>query len=281
MEEYSMKSAFAVAAILVAVSSFPLKSQQPAAEPQQAPPAATQQQAAPPAPEASPAAPAATNLQEVNGKLESKLDSSTAKAGDSVIVKTETSVKTANGTLIPKGSRLVGHVLGVQAQSATSQNSQVAIQFDHAEVKGGQAVPIQTVIKSVGTPQTESAPNSEMPSAPQASAPGASAGPAQSSTPAGGSTARAQSNNPSPGPSSGMGSPQGSDSAIPAGTIVARSGNIAIRTTSIPGVLIANNDQGQDPRMARSSGILLGAKRNIQLDSGTMVELAVADAGTR
>ena len=78
-----------------------------------------------------------------------------------------------------------------------------------------------------------------------------------------------------------MGSPQGSDSAIPAGTIVARSGNIAIRTTSIPGVLIANNDQGQDPRMARSSGILLGAKRNIQLDSGTMVELAVADAGTR
>jgi hypothetical protein len=64
-----------------------------------------------------------------------------------------------------------------------------------------------------------------------------------------------------------------------AGTIVARTGNIAIRTTSIPGVLLASNEPGQqDPRMAQSSGILLGAKRDVQLNGGTKVVIGVAPA---
>lgn len=68
-------------------------------------------------------------------------------------------------------------------------------------------------------------------------------------------------------------------SGLTAGTVVARTGNIAIRTTSIPGVLLANNEPGQqDPRMAQSSGILLGAKRDIHLDGGTNVTIGVAAA---
>src|ERR1700728_4027260 len=64
------------------------------------------------------------------------------------------------------------------------------------------------------------------------------------------------------------------------GTVVARTGNIAIRTTSIPGVLLANNAPGlQDPRMAQASSILLGAKQDIQLSGGTQMVLGVAAAG--
>ena len=65
-----------------------------------------------------------------------------------------------------------------------------------------------------------------------------------------------------------------------AGTVVAKNGNIAIATTSIPGVLLANNAPGQqDPRMAKASSILLGAKRDIQLDGGTQMVVAVAASG--
>jgi hypothetical protein len=65
-----------------------------------------------------------------------------------------------------------------------------------------------------------------------------------------------------------------------AGTIVARAGNIAIRTTSVPGVLLANNAPGeQDPRMAQVSSILLGAKQDIQLDGGTKMVLGVSTGG--
>lgn len=65
-----------------------------------------------------------------------------------------------------------------------------------------------------------------------------------------------------------------------AGTVVATNGNIAIRTTAIPGVLLANNAPGQqDPRMAQASSILLGAKRDIQLDGGTQMVVGVSAAG--
>ena len=65
-----------------------------------------------------------------------------------------------------------------------------------------------------------------------------------------------------------------------AGTVVAKTGQIAISTTSIPGVLLANNAPGQqDPRMARASSILLGAKQDIQLDSGTQMVVGVSAAG--
>jgi hypothetical protein len=62
---------------------------------------------------------------------------------------------------------------------------------------------------------------------------------------------------------------------------VSRNGNIAIHTTSIPGVLLANNAPGQqDPRMAQASGILLGAKKDVQLDGGTEMVLGVAATGS-
>jgi len=61
---------------------------------------------------------------------------------------------------------------------------------------------------------------------------------------------------------------------------VAQNGGINIVTTAVPGVLLANNAPGQqDPRMARVSSILLGARRDIQLDSGTHMVVAIASAG--
>lgn len=63
------------------------------------------------------------------------------------------------------------------------------------------------------------------------------------------------------------------------GTIVAKTGNIAIQTTSVPYVLLANNAPGQqDPRMANASSILLGAKKDVQLEGGTKMVVGIAPA---
>jgi hypothetical protein len=73
--------------------------------------------------------------------------------------------------------------------------------------------------------------------------------------------------------------PAANDAPAP-GTVVAQNGNIAIQTTAIPGILLANNAPGQqDPRMATASSILLGAKKDIQLDGGTPIVVGVAAAG--
>ena len=295
MEDLPVKMLLVVAVMLVTLSSFPLISQQ--TSPQQASPSQQEgnpgagQSVNPPTGSASSPDASATEMSPVNAELVGKLDSTTAKTGDSIVVKTESSVKTVDGTMIPKGTKLVGHVIGVMPQGAGSQNSQVSIQFDHAEVTGGQSVPIQTVIRSIGPAESGTADSGQgtsmsdatpsAPSAPAASAPGGSAagGGAAGNGPRTGPTGNEpQSANPAgsaPSANPGASGDNGSNAPAP-GTIVARSGNIAIRTTSIPGVLIANNDKGQDPRMAKSSGILLGAQRNIDLDSGTMMELAVS-----
>jgi hypothetical protein len=87
-------------------------------------------------------------MSPVKGELVSKLDSKTAKTGDSVVVQTKASVKTADGTEIPKGSKLVGHVIGAQPSGA-GENSQVALQFDHFELKGGQNMPVHSQIQAI------------------------------------------------------------------------------------------------------------------------------------
>jgi hypothetical protein len=70
---------------------------------------------------------------------------------------------------------------------------------------------------------------------------------------------------------------QTTNSAMPApGTIVARQGNVAIRITSIPGVLLANDINGLP--FSNASGLLVGARRDIHLDEGTRMVVAVITA---
>ncbi|MCU1321847.1 MAG: hypothetical protein JWM43_1496 [Acidobacteriaceae bacterium] len=217
---------------------------------------------------ASPAAPA-VELSPVSGELIGKLDSKTAKTGDNVEIRTKTSVKTASGTEIPKGSKLVGHVLAAKPSEA-GENSQVALEFDHIELKGGQNLPVHSQIQSIA-PAGGSASAS-------ASAPAGGGG--MSQAPAGGSsTANASGAEGRSAASADPGAAPAANSAPPAGTIVAKTGNIAIATTSIPSVLLANNAAGQqDPRMAQASSILLGAKKDIQLEGGTQMVVGVAAA---
>ena len=145
---------------LVGVS---IAAQQPASSPSPSAPQSTPSQPNPgaqptapaqplkdPTPAAAPVpstagAPEASNeqLRPVTGELEKKIDTKNAKAGDPVIVKTTEPATTADGIVIPKGSRIVGHVTNVQAHSKTTPNARLTIQFDQAEIKGGQTLPIR------------------------------------------------------------------------------------------------------------------------------------------
>ena len=254
--------------------------------PQATPPA---QQATPPDATATPdssAVPAApiAELRPVNGELVSKLDTKTAKTGDDIVVQTKASVKTADGTEIPKGTKLVGHVVAVQS-SASGQNSQVALILDHAQLDGGQNLPIQSQIQSIGATGAGSDASSNRGSGSMSGPPtsGSASGTA-GATPGGAGGAGGAANAPgyTPGYSPNA---AGSGSAPAAGTVVARNGKIAIQTTNIPDVLLANNAPGQqDPRMEQASSILLGAKKDVQLEGGTPMVIALAVApgsGTR
>jgi hypothetical protein len=231
-------------------------------------------------------------LRPVTGELVKKIDSKNAKAGDEVVVKTTENATFADGIAIPKGSRIMGHVTDVQAHDKTNENSKLTIQFDQAELKGGQTMPIKSVLQSLapaaGSDAAQSsgfggspAPSSSNSYPGGGGAPGGSTGSGSTGSmgndrsapmaPPAGSTA------PSAGSTSGTTPAPNAPPA--AGTVVAHQGNVDIRTTEIPGVLIAAQSNGQP--FSNAAGALLGARQNIQLDGGTKVTVAIADANNK
>lgn len=236
-------------------------------------------------------APEAENeqLRPVTGELEKKLDTKNAKAGDPVVVKTTEKATIADGIEIPKGSKIMGHVTDVQAHSSSNENARVTLQFDQAQLKGGQTLPIRTVLESVAPAQMNVQPTDTLNSTSPMGTPGPSTGTSGSMAgrPAGSSTSSPSMGSSASAPSMAGGAPtmssgtqdQGANAASKAGTVVARQGNVDIKTTSVPGVLLATNANGQP--FSNAAGALLGAKQNVHLDGGTEIVLAVMDAGPK
>lgn len=271
-----------------AIASMPLLAQQPSPSPQ--PPSSSPQVAPPqqtsPEPGASQTSPgqatqvpstanspevAMPQLRPVTGELQSKLDTKEAKAGDAVVVKTTSPATMAEGVEIPKGSKLMGHIIDVAPQGQGSENSRVTIQFDQAQLQSGKNMPIRSVIQSVAPPGATSGPDAA--GGPPATAPsnGATAG---GNSPSSGSSA---STAPGANPSSPASDASQAGGAAPApGTVVATRGNLAIKTTSIPGVLLIGDVNGRP--FSNAAGALLGAKQDVHLDNGTVMVVAIMAA---
>lgn len=114
----------------------------------------------------------------VNAELTKKIDSKDAKVGDQVLAKTTTEAKFADGTKIPKGSKLVGHVTAVEARSKENRDGHVAFCFDHALLRDGRELPLNAMVRAIAAPAAMApAPNDQdMMMAGGAGVPGANAG---------------------------------------------------------------------------------------------------------
>jgi len=83
----------------------------------------------------------AWEMSSISGELQGKLDSKTAKPGDRVVLKTIDKVQTSDGTMIPRGSLLVGHVTQVQAYSKENGAATMGIAFDQVEMRKARTAP--------------------------------------------------------------------------------------------------------------------------------------------
>ena len=218
-------------------------------------------------------------LRPIEGELEQKIDSKTAKVGDAVTLRTTDIARTSDGEVIPKGSRLVGRVVEVASAEKDSDNAKITIQFEKAELKDSKTLIIKSVVQSVAPASADGAAVGRSSSGAGASA-AAGAPRGDSESPMGGSAVVNE------GPQDTAASrvtpariASASNTAPRVGTVVAQQGNVAIKTTAIPGVLIATDANGQP--FSNASGVLLGSRQNVHLDSGTLMVLAVADQGTQ
>ena len=90
----------------------------------------------------------------INAALSSPVDSKKAKEGDEVNAKTTEAVKSQGKTVLPKGTKLVGHVTRASARGKGDAESSLGIAFDKAILKGGEEVPLSGSIQALAAAQS-------------------------------------------------------------------------------------------------------------------------------
>jgi hypothetical protein len=99
--------------------------------------------------------PPALNLSPLAGgitirvSLEKSLDARKNHAGDEVLARTTENVNSKQQIVIPKGSKLVGHVTEVRAKAKDESQSVLGIRFDRAVLKDGREIPLEVSIQAL------------------------------------------------------------------------------------------------------------------------------------
>ncbi len=187
----------------------------------------------------------------VNAELTKGLDAKHAHVGDQIEVKTTSEAKLADGTTLPRGTKLMGNVLDVTAKSKEIKNSRIVIGLNHAVLKDGKQIAIQSAVTSMTAPPSSA--DAAMVTSP--SGPPAAAG---SSSAAGGAPSA---------PS--MGAPMASDTQAVARGQMLKSAGDQVPVGNKPRIMLSA------PNTPESSGILEAQGENVSLESGTKLTLNV------
>ncbi len=90
----------------------------------------------------------------MNAVLTKPVDCKKNKPGDTVTGKTTENTKSDGEVVIPKGSKLVGHVTEAKARGKGESESSLGIVFDKAILKDGQEVPLNASIQALAAAET-------------------------------------------------------------------------------------------------------------------------------
>ena len=200
-------------------------------------------------------APAASNApvstSHVQAQLLTGIKAAKAKANDVVRAQTMTPLALADGSVVPVGSTLSGHVVKAEPDSPDGHTSSIAITFESVELKKHQTVPLKLSIVSAMAGASAGAGNNTYQTASR------SANGVGDSHALDGHAYSAKDNSTNIEMSSG-GTP-GKPTAAQAGSVI-----------GLPGVTLLFDDG------PTAVSTFISAKKNFQLDSGLQMILVVA-----
>jgi len=111
----------------------------------------------------------AAGSSEMSATLAKPVDARKAKPGDPVTATNDRDAKTADGTSIKQGSKLLGHVTRAQpldksasGKADASAGSMLALVFDKAVLKDGREVPLNATIQAISAAESDASLASEM-----------------------------------------------------------------------------------------------------------------------
>jgi hypothetical protein len=197
--------------------------------------------------------------------LTKSIDAKKAKTGDEVVAKVTQDMKTSTGeVLVPKDTKVVGHVTESQARSKEQKESAVGIAFDRAVMTNGSEMQMPMSIQAIIGPQNN-----------QNNAGGGSGSGPEPAAAAGADTSAGRtgsmggsSPNPTPSPSSGTG-------GTPADTQATAGARPPITAKTEGVVGISDLKLTSTPAATNQGSVVSSEKNNVKLESGTMMLLRV------
>jgi hypothetical protein len=197
-------------------------------------------------------------------QLTKTVDAKKAKTGDPIMAKVTMDMTTSTGeVLVPKDTKVIGHITEAQARTKEQKESQLGIAFDRAVLKDGE-VSLPMSIQAVIAPPSNNANGGE--SDQGASPPpvgGSAASPVSGGRNGSGGQTQAGGTPPSALPSEGSGASQGNGARPPI------NGN----TQGVVGISNLKLEPGQN---AAQGSVLSSEKNNVKVESGTTLLLKVS-----
>ena len=192
----------------------------------------------------------------ISAEISKSVNVKKVKAGDKVVAKTSMDLLSQGKVVIPRNTKILGHITEAKAHSKESPGSTLGITFDSIAMKDGRELPVRAAIQAIGRPLQAMATDSTPPAAtgglPSAPSPMPSAGGM------GGSRASVPDASYPGGASSST-----SDTTAPA------SGPAPLGPTSKGVVGI----KGLEIKSAGTTSVITSATENVQLESGTQLIL--------
>src|SRR4029077_775244 len=93
----------------------------------------------------------------MNATLSQPVDAKKNKPGDPVTAATTDPTKSEGIVVIPKGSKLIGHVTECKQRNKEEKESALGIVFDRAVLKNGEEIPLNVTIRALAAAQTATA----------------------------------------------------------------------------------------------------------------------------
>jgi len=222
-----------------------------------------------------------------NAALNAPIDSKKCKPGDAVTAHTTENVKADGNTVLPKGSKLVGHVTQATARAKGDSESALAVTFDRAILKSGEEVPLNIAIQAMAAAQTaSSAPDADLDTMGSAGTSAAGSGMAGGRGTAGGLTSNAGKAVGSVTNTAAGSGDAALHSTVSSTTGVAGASGGTVGGLSAAGQLTSNsrgvfNMNGLTLNTATANetqgSVITSAGKNVHLDSGTRM-LMVTEA---
>jgi hypothetical protein len=200
-------------------------------------------------------------------ELTKSVDAKKVKSGDGVEARVTQDLKAENGqVIVPKDTKVMGHVTEAQPRNKEQKESQVGIVFDHAVMKNGSDVAMPMSIQAIIGPAALNPPSNNA----SAGAPGESNRTSPSTgMPSGSAGGRmGSSGNPS------TVSPSAAGGEAPAETQPGAESHQPITANTRGVVGISNLTLSSTPD-SKTGSVVSSEKSNVKLDSGTFMLLRV------